>query len=119
MTMNTLFGVTFEQLQTGTVEEIHEAMVKYTVEQVRHTISQIYSDDEKIHMDKFVEVYTKAIRALYEKYFDEQLLADQRKMYDTEERFELGISMASRMNNLAVEIRSIMGQVLHELHQAE
>ena len=114
--MKKLLGITYAQLQNLTTAELNEQIAIFTTNQVREAITKEWPADEgKGKLEKFLSVYLRRALELYNSKFDDELYANQRFLYDTEERFNRAADMTDRMGNIGILVGDLMNKVMEEL----
>lgn len=112
--MKTMFGMNFHQLHALSTKELNKLVAEFTVAQLAGTIPAEITEG-----DKFRERYIASFQKHAPEYFDtlmpEANYADMRKLYDTEERFNLSVDMIDRMGNIGNAIQPIIIKVMEDM----
>jgi hypothetical protein len=113
--MKTLYGFTFIQLHSCTVDELTDFMAVYSANQVREAIQPILSE-EKANTEKFLSVYAKRLSIAFHNILGDRAFIHMRKVYDTEEKFDEAADLIESMGMIS---QGIMAKVFEDLIKDE
>lgn len=118
--MRTIYGITFEQLHAFSLEDLQNTWISHSVKQARE--AALNNPNARIDLVKLEDLTRKLSTRVIKSILDQGQIDSMRKLYDTEDRFNLASDMLSKMGNLSVrmqiEMEGMMPDILRETSEA-
>lgn len=112
--MKTLYGITFQELHNLELDEVKDKMVSFAIKSIHDNLPKEEPFNDPAFRQKFIDIGVKHMLALFGTCSMEENIDDMRKIYDTEERFDIALRMMDRMGDLSIKLQGMMNNIIEE-----
>jgi len=121
--MKTINGITFAQLHNLQPAELNEYLASFTTLQTKEYLTSDtcpFAEEMKRHFtDEYFTILSQGMLEAFNQFLTDEIYAGMRKLYDTEERFDIAADMMSSFGNMAGVAQEVSTKMFDRLIQSK